>query len=158
MLGTMTTPANRPRYRTHLQIHYCLSKTHTHTRENSMYLKPLQLSSSPTLPSWVFVALRLARLHSPPSPPRVAAQEAVQSRQTTGSRINIAPPGLIMIRLLPWSRREMEVRPIWFQHQSPELLVSAAMHLDPGFTGFLSEFQKAQGSVQDDDKYVGGYF
>ncbi len=58
-----------------------------------------------------------------------------------------------MIRLLSWSRREVEVRPIGFQQQSPGLVVSAAMHPDPdpGFTGF-SEFKKAQGSVQNKDK------
>lgn len=79
------------------------------------------------------------RLHSPPSPPRVAAQEAPVSRHNTGNRIIVAPPGIIMIRFLPWSRREVEVRPIWFQHQSPGLVVSAATHPDPdpGVTGFL---------------------
>lgn len=37
------------------------------------------------------------RMHSPSSPPRVAAREAVQSRQTTGSRIIVARLGLIVV-------------------------------------------------------------
>eukprot|EP00064_Thunnus_orientalis_P023552 superscaffoldBa00009015_g23799 len=51
------------------------------------------------LPCWV---------HSPPSPLRVAAREAPESRQHTESRIHIAPPGVILIRLLSWSGREEE--------------------------------------------------
>lgn len=37
------------------------------------------------------------RMHSPPSPPRVAAQEAVQSRHTARSRNIVARPGLIAV-------------------------------------------------------------
>lgn len=36
------------------------------------------------------------RLHSPPNPPRVAAQEAVLSRKTTGSMINTVRSGPIV--------------------------------------------------------------
>lgn len=36
------------------------------------------------------------RMHSPPSPPRVAAQEAAHSRHTAGSRIMVARPALIL--------------------------------------------------------------
>lgn len=56
------------------------------------------------------------RLHSPPSLPRVAAQEALQSRKTTGRRINIARSGPVMFGscLGGGPAAEVQVRPIWF--------------------------------------------
>lgn len=76
------------------------------------------------------------RWHSPPNPLRVAAQEALESRQHTGSRSNIAPSGVIMIRLLSWSRREVEGPPdldfntkvpnSWFQLRCILILIRAS--------------------------------
>lgn len=42
-------------------------------------------------------------MHSPPSPPRVAAQEAAQSSHSAGSGISVARPGLIVGCFDKWS-------------------------------------------------------
>lgn len=78
------------------------------------------------------------RLHSPPNPPRVAAQEAALSRETTSSMINTARSGPIVPSApasvfgpaVEWS--EVEVRPNWSQQRKVTswlvLVVSAVTH------------------------------
>lgn len=88
-----------------------------------------------------FVFSTPCRLHSPPKPPRVAAQEAVLSRKTTGSMINTVRSGPIVPSApasasvplwsgVEWS--EVEVRPNWSQHRKVTscvvLVVSAVTH------------------------------
>lgn len=83
--------------------------------------------------------LPLAWLCTSSSSLTVAAQETPESRNSTGRRINnMAPPGVI----LSWSRMEAKVRLMWFQPQSPALVVSAAAHVDPDVSAVCPSWKR----------------
>lgn len=87
------------------------------------------------------------RLYSPPNAPRVAAQEAAQSRETASSTIHTARSGPI-VPLAPasvvgpsveWSECAEVCRPGWSQHRKVTsrlaLVVSAVTHPEHSFGG-----------------------
>lgn len=80
-----------------------------------------------------FVLSTPCRLHSPPNPPRVAAQEAALSRKTTGSVINTVRSGPIV----PSAPASASV-PLWngVRWRSVQTGLTTASHELVGARGF----------------------